>query len=279
MERQELDQKIKKFQTHLLIDRGLRPLTRELYARIITRVLSDIDCLMPSKEEISEFVYSLYESGKSETHIRNIQLAVENYMGFLGIEVSYKRPKKKRRLVSGALSEAEVAVLIAAASNIREKAIVSLLASSGIRNRELCGLKVRNIDFGNNRVRIEEGKGGSSRACVISGSCVTVLLAYLQQYQREQDDFLFTTLRKNEPYTPWALRRLIKKLAKLANLDKRVHPHKLRHSLATNMLGRRANPKTVQMQLGHRHLSTTEIYMHSGYGWELEVAFCQPAYL
>jgi site-specific recombinase XerD len=276
----KLQKVLKKYSVYLMVEHRLMPKTVELYTKLMAKVLKTLNTLTPSRKTVVSYVLDLYSKEYSSTHLRNIQLAVENYMTMNKTKVQFKRPKKKHHLVSDVLSEAEVAVLIASTRTIREKAIISLLACSGIRNNELCSVKVKDVDMAHNLIRVENGKGGSADVCYISGECVAVLTSYLYYYPREQSDFLFTTLRANKQYTTWALRRLVKKVTKNTNIGKRVFPHKLRHSLATNLLNRGANPRTVQWQLRHKHLSTTLIYLHSGYGFaQREIAHFQPAYL
>ncbi len=86
---------------------------------------------------------------------------------------------------------------------------------------------------------------------------------YLAEYPREADSYLFTTLHGNRQCSPWALRLLVNTVKKRTTITKRVHPHKFRHSLATNMILRGASPITVQRMLGHANLSTTMDYITS----------------
>lgn len=270
---------IKRFQTFMTLERGLSDKTRDLYTRIMSTTLRETESLRPSRQQIMDRLLELHEKKRSSSHIRNHQLAVENYMAFLGVQMEFTRPKKKPRMVSGTMSDAEVAVLVAASENIREKAIVGVLASSGIRNAELCNLRVRDIDIAHHLVHVHEGKGGRSTARDIGADAVAVVIKYLQVYPRGEGDYLFTTLRANARYTETALRRLIKKLAKKARLEKRVYPHLLRHSLATSLLRHDADIQSVQQQLGHAHLITTMIYIHSDpVAAQRVIARCRPSY-
>jgi integrase len=88
----------------------------------------------------------------------NTALAVEKYMEFIGNAIIFGRQKKPKPMIIDTLSEAEVTRLIFSTKNIREKAIVSLLAYSGIRNLELCNLKVRDFMYTQNAIRIIKGK-------------------------------------------------------------------------------------------------------------------------
>jgi integrase len=94
----------------------------------------------------------------SYSHIVNTSLALEHYAKFKGIEVTLGRPRKPRRIVQNVLSESEVSRLIQAARNPREKAIIALLAYSGVRNSELRNIRRKDIDLGANHLKILGGK-------------------------------------------------------------------------------------------------------------------------
>jgi site-specific recombinase XerD len=183
-------------------------------------------------------------------------------MKFIENPIKLGRPRKPKRIIKKTLTEAEIAILLDATINIREKAILTLLCYSGIRAEELCEIKVEDVDFGNNEIFIH-GKGSKERIVNIKGECTRILLTYIALFPRNNNQYLFTTLRKNVPYTTWALRRLVKTVVCRTKIEKRVYPHLFRHSLATNMIDRGANPRTIQKQFGHAYLETTMIYVES----------------
>ena len=92
----------------------------------------------------------------------NTSLAVEHFARFKGMDVMLGRPRKPKRIVQNVLSESEISRLIQATRNPREKAIISLLAYSGIRNSELCAIRRKDIDLGDNRLKVRrQGQEGS----------------------------------------------------------------------------------------------------------------------
>jgi len=281
MDKEQLKPHLDRFGPYLRVERGLSARSRDLYLRILQRTLLALGTATPTRDEIYQYLSGIYEETYSRSHLRNIQISLEHYMGFLGAPLEFKRPKKKAGIVGDVLSEAEVAILIAAAGDIREKAMISLLACSGLRNQELCDLRVKDVDLSQNLVRVLDGKGGSVGFCNVPSECVAILAQYIQRHHRAPDDYLFATLRDGHQYSTTALRRLIKKLAAKAKLGKHIYPHLLRHTLASNLLKRGATIFAVQQQLRHRHLSTTMIYLHSGHGgdYRREIAYFQPAYL
>jgi len=170
---------------------------------------------------------------------------------------------KTKRLIKDFLSEAEISRIISSCKNIREKAIISLLAYSGIRNRELCNLKISDLDFGDNLVRVIKGKNMKDRIVNMAGECTKILIEYLSKFPRGEDDYLFTTLVRGNQYHPNDLRKLVRVVANRAGIGRRTFPHMFRTSLASNLLKRGAGILTIKEQLGHSDLSSTLVYLSS----------------
>ena len=147
------------------------------------------------------------------------------------------------------------------ASKWVEKAMITLLAYSAIRNRSFCNIKLRDIDFGENTLRVRKVKGRKEYISNISSDCVRILLSYLQEYPRKLDDFLFTTKVRSNQYQTSDIRKFVKVLGRRAKIEKKIYPHLLRHSLASNMLNRGANIILIKEQLGHDWIQSTENYL------------------
>ena len=251
------------FRSYLLAMKGISDVTVQGYTGSLKPMFRRIKSGRPTHEEIKDYIVWMHDEEYSYNYIVNTSLAIEWWTRFHGYPIKLGRPKKPRTIVKDVLSEAETTRMIASAKNIREKAIITLLAYSGVRNKELCGLRVCDINLGDNMVRVLSGKNKRDRLIHISGDCSRVMLEYLNAYQRTPEDYLFTTLVRDEKYTSWALRRLTHLLADRADIRKRVYPHLLRHSLAVNLLRRGANLVLIQRQLGHAYISSTEIYIAS----------------
>lgn len=278
-----MKEQLEKFSIFLLAEKGFTNYTKEGYVRGVRRFLRSaavpvMECSQskaisgsgtlnlgirkPTFNEIKIYIASMYIKNASYSHIVNTSLAIEHYMEFMGTPIRLGRPKKPKRIIMNVLSEAEIARLIGAAKNIREQTIVALLAYSGIRSRELCGVLVSDLDSTNQSIRIINGKHAKSRYVCVSPECLTLLLRYLEKYPRSGNNYLFTTLNKCHRYSPGDLRKLLRVVAARINFTRRIYPHLLRHSLATNMLNRGASLVTIQQQLGHTSLETTMIYLH-----------------
>jgi len=261
--KKELRSKIKLFKNHLLISRGLERITINGYAGAIKRTLRKIGSLEPSKKQLNRFVTDLFNGNYSYSHTVNTCLAIERYMEFLGRPVKFGRPRKPKSIIKDTLTEAEIILMMIFTRNIREKAILALLAYSGVRNRELCNVKVRDLDLSNNFIRVLAGKGKKDGVVCIAPACAKILQQYLTEHSRFPEDRLFTTLHRNHAYAPGDLRKLVKVIAKRAQIQKRVYPHIFRHSLATNMLNRGADIFLIKEQLRHSFVDTTLIYLRS----------------
>lgn len=171
----------------------------------------------------------------------------------------------------------EVERLIAAVSgtdirSLRDRAILELLFSSGLRVSELVGLNREHLNLNKGEFSIR-GKGGKLRVVFLSPAAKNALKMYLDK-RADVDPALFVAYakkglvnrknsrRESQRLTPRSVQRLVKRYAKKAGIVKDVHPHTLRHSFATDLLVNGADIRSVQSMLGHASITTTQIYTH-----------------
>jgi site-specific recombinase XerD len=102
----------------------------------------------------------------------------------------------------------------------------------------------------NNQVTVRGGKNKKDRMVHMSAECTNVLICYLQSYPRKKMDYLFTAIVKNNPLATGDVRKTLRVTARRANIERRVYPHLLRHSLATTLLNRGASLMLIKNQLG-----------------------------
>jgi integrase/recombinase XerD len=198
----------------------------------------------------------------------------------LGRPIKLGRPQKPHHLVRGTLSEAEITLLIAAARTLRERTMIATLAYAGLRNKELCRLRIRDVDLGGQTLHVQATKTQKDRYTHISAPCVSLLAEYLRERGGQLGDLLFVCFRSGKPYSQQNLRKMVRTAAKRAGLKKRVYPHLLRHSLATNLLHRGAHLLAIKEQLGHAFVETTMIYVHSSpEHTQLQYRMYAPSYL
>ncbi|MBX4211155.1 tyrosine-type recombinase/integrase [Candidatus Parcubacteria bacterium] len=148
--------------------------------------------------------------------------------------------------------------------SLRDKAILELLFSTGLRVSELCSLP-RDLDLKSDEFSIR-GKGEKVRVVFMSESARQALKNYLAK-RTDMSDAMFIQFGKGAKddagaLTPRSVERLIKHYAIKAGISKKVTPHSLRHSFATDLLKNGADLRSVQMLLGHANISTTQVYTH-----------------
>ena len=147
--------------------------------------------------------------------------------------------------------------------NLRDKAILEIFFSTGLRLAELCSLS-RYIDFKRGEVTVR-GKGDKLRVVFVSDSAREAVKKYMDK-RGDAEERLFVSLDRSGkvigPITPRAVQRVVERRAREAGIAKRIHAHLLRHSFATDLLVNGADLRSVQELLGHSNISTTQIYTH-----------------
>jgi site-specific recombinase XerD len=153
---------------------------------------------------------------------------------------------------------------------LRNKAVVELFFSTGLRISELGNLQIEDVNLKKDEFTIR-GKGSKLRIVFLSNQAKNAIQQYLER-RRDTNPYLFVShdraakgREKDEetaPLTPRSIQRMIKKMAKMAGITKKVTPHVLRHSFATDLLQNGADIRSVQTMLGHSSITTTQIYTH-----------------
>lgn len=176
-------------------------------------------------------------------------------------------PKLPRR-IPNTLSETEVARLLAAptggdARGLRDRALLELFYSSGLRVSELAALTLQQLDLEHGFIRVF-GKGAKERVVPVGGRAREALLAYLAsgrpQLVKPKTGSQFFLNPQGKALSRVALWMIVKKHAGRAGIAKNVKPHALRHSFATHLLAGGADLRAIQEMLGHASISTTQIY-------------------
>ena len=233
---------------------------------------SDVDRVV-----INNYLASRLDSGVSVSTFQRIITCIKSFYLFL-YENNFiqsnpaqliDNPKKRRKLPI-IISENEIEALLSCpntdtSSGMRDKCILELLYSSGLRITELLNIKVNQITHDKSFLKIK-GKGGKERLVPIGSSAMSSLLTYIDTYRcniknTDNTEMLFiketgAVISRQECW------KMIKKYALASNINKKISPHNLRHAFATHLLNNGADLRTVQMLLGHASLSTTQIYTH-----------------
>jgi integrase/recombinase XerC len=147
---------------------------------------------------------------------------------------------------------------------LRDVAVLETIYSCGLRVSELCGLRVDDIDWSEQIVRVR-GKGKKERLVPIGKPALMAIQDYWNTFKQPAggaSPIFFAETKKRAPLAPVQLARRLKQFLAIAGLDPGLTPHKLRHSYATHLLDAGADLRSVQELLGHTHLVTTQVYTH-----------------
>ncbi len=215
--------------------------------------------------------YLKRDKGVSQNYIYLVTVVVKKFFEFGGIHIlkEIKTPKRTKSLPKH-LNEHEVENLINAFDrkescktergkvvNLRNKVILALLYSSGLRVSELVYLHTDNVDLHERTIRIR-GKGEKDRIVLFDEETKILIEDYIEK-KSDDCEYLFVN-RTGNHLTPRYIQMMIKEHAKAAGIKKKVTPHILRHSFATHLLKNGVDIRAIQQLLGHSNLSTTQIY-------------------
>lgn len=273
----ELSQSIKEYLDYLQIEKNRSPKTRENYEHYLRvfESMTGISRLSELTEDaIREFRLDLAKKNFKKITENYYIIALRNFLKYLvkrGKKVVspelIELPKTERNEIE-VLSYDDLVRLLGSPKgqdlrSLRDKAILEILFSTGLRLAELCNLPRRmDIERGELSVR---GKGGKLRLVFLSDGAKTSINQYLEK-RGDAEECLFVSLDKRNrvigKITPRAVERLVDRYALKAGIVRHVHPHQLRHSYATDLLVNGADIRSVQSLLGHSSITTTQIYTH-----------------
>lgn len=168
------------------------------------------------------------------------------------------RPLKERKLPA-VLSEEEVIHLLSASSNLKHRAMLTLIYSAGLRRSELINLRAGDVDPARLTVFIRGGKGKKDRQSILAKRVIPLLEQYIRKYKPSYWLFEGTS---GEQYSSTSLQKVFKQALAKTSIQKKVSLHSLRHSFATHLLEMGTSTRYIQVLLGHESPITTEIYTH-----------------
>ncbi|MFC1951622.1 tyrosine recombinase XerC [Chloroflexota bacterium] len=231
------------------------------------------------KHVLREYLSQLMEKGLVKASIARKMSAIRSFYRYLVREgilsvnpiEGVHSPKLDKRLPSFLTAEETVRLLtspdLSKPEGQRDRAIMELLYASGLRVSELVNLNLEQVNLDSGEIRVR-GKGSKERIVLIGQPAADALRTYLKQGRPK----LFSTKirmtnalfinRYGERIPERRVQRILEKYTNIAGIDKRVHPHLLRHTFATHLLDGGADLRVVQELLGHANLSSTQIYTH-----------------
>ena len=273
----ELASRVDAFLAHLRVERRYSPSTIDHYGRALATLLEFAESralarwrdLLPA--EVQGLLASEHRRGLAPASLRSLASAWRSFFRWLAREAEVdinpatglRSPRVQRKLPQ-VLDAGEMAALVEVpgddAEAVRDRALLELLYSSGLRVSELCGARWRDIDADGGFVRVT-GKGSKTRIVPVGSKALGALAALKAQDLPDESDPLVRG-RGGKPLTPNGVRARLRKRAQQQGVWKRVYPHLMRHSCASHLLESSGDLRAVQELLGHADIGTTQIYTH-----------------
>ena len=278
-----MDTHYQDYLTMLRVERNVSPQTIDAYKRDISQYLgylndSGIKNLSKIKStHIRSYIRVLNDGGMAPASISRIISSIRSYHKYLSSEnildknpvLVINNPKLPKKLPD-VLSEKEISLIIDSIDESsqfyqRDKAIIEMLYSCGIRVSEICNLEMSSLFIKDELIRVM-GKGNKERLLPLGSRSRRYLDNYLLSsrlgfIKKTRSSFVFVSRNGNQ-LTRAMVNIILNKWVHISGLRKSVSPHKLRHSFATHLLEGGADLRFVQALLGHSDISTTQIYTH-----------------
>ena len=289
---------IEGFKSYLTIERSLSINSVDAYIRDVKKLAKfakgkKINECELSRNDLSGFIFSISKKGISARSQARIISGIKAFYKYLLLEnlISFnptellETPKIGLKLPD-TLSIEEIDQLISAIDlsknqGERNRAIIEILYSCGLRVSELINLRISNVSFQNGYIKVV-GKGNKERLAPIGKIALKYLRTYINKLRNHQyiqkgfEDIIFLN-RRGKRLTRVMIFIIIKELAEKISLKKKISPHTFRHSFATHLIERGADLRAVQEMLGHESITTTEIYTHLDKEYLKEVIIqCHP---
>lgn len=245
---------------------GCSPATLKHYKETIQRMIFDIGKNIKDIDtnDIRHHLASWQVNrGVSNTTLNNMRKAYSSFFKWLTMEqyitnnpmlriTAFKTPKKQIQ----PFTERELELMCDKTASLRDRALIEFLYSTGCRVSEVVGMDISDVDFIKGTVIVRNAKGSKERTVYISDKCMYHLENYLNA-RTDQDIALF--LGKRGRLSKAGIEYIIRTVGERASIN--AHPHKFRHTVATDMIKRGAPVQVVQKYLGHEGIDTTMIYV------------------
>ena len=269
------------YRRYMRLQKQLSTNTIDSYMRDLAQfahfILRQYD-LQPKQVEqpmISKYMARLYELGREKSSQARSLSSIKSFFNYMLLEnmietspAEFVEAPKSSRPLPDTLSVEEIdrmigSIEISTPKGLRDRAILELLYSCGLRVSELCDMCIGDLFFGEGYIRVI-GKGNKQRLVPISGVARDRIQLYLETRERNRRQETLFLNNRGTQLTRVMIFTIIKQAAKRAGIEKNISPHTFRHSFATHLLEGGAGIRQVQELLGHENISTTEIYTHLG---------------
>lgn len=273
----EVKKALTEYLDYLAVEKNRSQKTIENYKRYLETFIADTS--IQRAEDITETTIRSFRASLARKELKKITqnyyvIAIRNLLKFLakrGVRAVspdvIELPRVSRRDIE-VLDYGELERLLKAPagdtlSSLRDRALLEVLFSTGLRVSELCTLP-RRLDLERGEISVR-GKGDKLRVVFLSDGARKAIRAYIEK-RTDPEEWLFMSIGRAGKVigkiTPRTVERIVDRYARKAGIPKRVHPHQLRHSFATDLLINGADLRSVQALLGHANVATTQIYTH-----------------
>lgn len=276
------DTVVSKYKNYLLLERSLSKNSIAAYMEDLAKLLGYLDneqlnIRAVKLEHLEQFVAQLYDLGINARSVARVISGVKSFFNFLILDgyldndptELLEAPKIGLKLPT-VLSLAEIEAMmneidLSTNEGHRNRAILEVLYSCGLRVSELIGLKFSDLFLNEGFIKVQ-GKGGKQRLVPISPTAIREIENYLIDRKKivakkGSEDSVFLS-KRGTPISRIMIFHFIKEYAERAGIKKSISPHTFRHSFATHLLEGGANIRAIQLMLGHEKITTTEIYTH-----------------
>jgi site-specific recombinase XerD len=283
----DFSEKLNEFLNFLHVEKNLSSNTIRAYKRDLLQLFDfwkkvtskDDDMQSMFNQSIQRYMVSLFHRKITKSSLARKLSSIRSFVRFLhceyGIVISlneFKSPKIDRK-IPVVLTVDEISYLLDSVKHddlptkypYRDKAIFELLYATGMRCSELVGIKLLDIDNDERSIKIK-GKGNKERIVFYGSKAQKAIESYNQEeryfmIKEREIDFLFLNCRGTK-LTQRSVQRVFNMFRKFLNVDRKLTPHNVRHSFATHMLRKGVSLRHIQEFLGHKSISSTQIYTH-----------------
>ena len=283
MEQKEIDGILRRYYQYLKLEKSFSQNTIDAYQRDLQKFFQFIQDkhkqpLDVDLEDFHEFSATLHDVGIHPTSLYRILMGVRSFYKFLVMTCELDNdptelldlPQKPQHLPD-ILSVEEIDAIesvidLSQSEGQRNKAMIEVMFSCGLRVSELCNLKLSDLYLDEGFIKVT-GKGSKQRLVPISSKAVKELNLYFSDrchipVKEGFEDYVFLSQLRKKNLSRILVFHIVKELVEKAGIKKTVSPHTFRHSFATSLLEGGANLRAIQAMLGHESISTTEMYMH-----------------
>jgi integrase/recombinase XerD len=229
-------------------------------AYLVKKFIQFTGTLTPTEKQGMTYYEQLLTRGFKSSTINNNMYAVKHYFEMIGIPFKFKKQRQRQREIVF-LNRDEIKRLLYSVDNYRNYAVILILLYGGLRVGEVCKLDLSDFNPEEKTLLIRDAKNFQDQKITLKDKAVEALKSYLERRPKVESNAIFIT-RRRDRISSGSIQRMVKMYAQRAGIQKKLTPHILRHTIATNLLLQGADITLVKRHLRHKSLSSTLIYLH-----------------